>query len=167
VRKMPLSSCCQQRLKLHTFSDRNCTLLRDGPSRRRGLLAGVSPGPLRWLCELPLERGGDISMVPHSVAVAPDIDDVTVVHEPVDQGTGHDFVAEDLAPFLEALVRSEHRGCVLIAAAHELEEEHRPGPADRQVAQALNRQFVRARQVEFAASKSLGFRLLRLLIDWN
>jgi hypothetical protein len=45
-----------------------------------------------------------LGMMPHPVAVAADVDDVTVMDEPVDQGAGHDLVAEDLAPLLEALV---------------------------------------------------------------
>jgi hypothetical protein len=37
-------------------------------------------------------------------------DDVAVVDEPVDQGTGHDVVAKDVAPLLEALVAGEDGG---------------------------------------------------------
>jgi hypothetical protein len=40
----------------------------------------------------------------HAVAVAADIDQVTVMQDPVDQGSRHDFISEDLAPFLEAFV---------------------------------------------------------------
>ena len=54
-------------------------------------------------------------MVPHPVAVSPNIDDMAVVDEPVDQGTGHDFIAEDFAPLLEALVRGKDCSRVLVA----------------------------------------------------
>lgn len=47
-------------------------------------------------------------MVTYPVAVAADVDDVTVVNEVLDQRGGHDLVAEDLAPFLKALVGGEH-----------------------------------------------------------
>ena len=33
-------------------------------------------------------------MIPHPVGVPPDVDDVAVVHETVDEGRRHDFVAE-------------------------------------------------------------------------
>jgi hypothetical protein len=51
----------------------------------------------------------ELGVVAHPVAVAANVDDVTVVHEPVNQGRRHDLVAEDLAPLLKALVRGEHR----------------------------------------------------------
>ena len=77
-------------------------------------------------------------MRPHAVAIPPDVDDVTVMHEPVDERAGHDVVPEDLAPLLEALVAGEHGGCSLVAAAHQVKEEHRPGAADREVANLVD-----------------------------
>jgi hypothetical protein len=53
---------------------------------------------------------------------------------------GHDLVAEDLTPVLEALVAGEHGGSVLVAPAHELEEVHRTGARDRQVADLVDDQ---------------------------
>jgi hypothetical protein len=76
-----------------------------------------------------MQRG----MMPHPVPVAAALPDVAVMHEAVDQRRRHHLIAEDLAPFLEALVRGQHRRGVLVATRHELEEEHRPGPIDRQV----------------------------------
>ena len=72
--------------------------------------------------EPPLEIG----MLAHAVAVASDVDDVAVVDQPVDQRAGHDVIAEDLTPLVEALVAGEDGRGALVAAAHELEEEHRP-----------------------------------------
>jgi hypothetical protein len=40
----------------------------------------------------------------HAIAVAADIDQVTVMQDPVDHGSRHDLISEDLAPFLEAFV---------------------------------------------------------------
>ena len=73
-------------------------------------------------------------MLPHPVAVAADVDDVAVVQEAVDQPGGHHLVAEHTAPFLEALVRSEHRRGTLVAGVDELEEQDRALLGHRQVA---------------------------------
>ena len=67
------------------------------------------------------------------MAVAPDVDDVAVMENSIDQSGGHDFVTEDLAPFLEALVGGEHGRSMFVAPTHELEEEHRAGSSDREV----------------------------------
>ena len=69
----------------------------------------------------------EVGVLAHAVAVAADVDDVAVVKQAVDERGCHDFIAEDLAPFLEALVAGEHGGSMLVAAAHELEEVHRSG----------------------------------------
>ena len=52
-------------------------------------------------------------MVAHPVAVAADVDDVAVVEQAVDQRPGHEIVAEDLAPFVEGLVRGQDGRCGL------------------------------------------------------
>src|SRR6185437_2761365 len=79
-----------------------------------------------------------LRVMPHSVAVAADVDDVTMMDEPVDQCRRHHLVAKDLPPFLKALVRGEYRRGVLVAATHELEEEHGPGVADREIADLVD-----------------------------
>lgn len=66
----------------------------------------------------------EVGMLTHREAVAPDVDDVAVRKETFNERRGHDFIAEDLAPILEALVAGEHGGSMLVAAAHELEEMH-------------------------------------------
>src|SRR5262249_18418116 len=76
----------------------------------------------------------EFGVLTEPIAVAPDVDDVTVMHEAVDERRGHDLVAENLAPLLEALVRRQDRRGRFVAAAEELKEEHRPRPRDRQVA---------------------------------
>ena len=78
-------------------------------------------------------------MMPEPVAVAADVDDVTVVEEAADQrGGGHHLVAEDLAPLLEALVAGEDGRGAFIAPGHDLEEQHGPGPGDREVADLVD-----------------------------
>ena len=55
------------------------------------------------------------------------------MEQPVQQGGGHDLVAEDPAPFLEALVRGRHGRGVAVAPVDELEEEDRATLRDRQL----------------------------------
>ena len=77
-------------------------------------------------------------MLAHAIAVAADVDDVAVMDEPVDERGGHDLVAEDLAPLLEALVAGEHGRRVFVAATHQLKEELRAGARDRQIADLVD-----------------------------
>ena len=77
-------------------------------------------------------------MLPHPVAVAPDVDDVAMVQEPVDERRRHDLVAEHVSPFLEALVRGQHRRRPLVPGVDQLEEEHGAVLADRQVADLVD-----------------------------
>ena len=81
-----------------------------------------------------------------TVAVAADRDDVTVVQQTVDQRGGHHLIAEDQAPLLEALVRGQYRRGPLVAARHELEEEHRPRARDRQIPDLIDHQERRMRE---------------------
>ena len=77
-------------------------------------------------------------MRPHPVAVAPDVDDVPVVEDAVDQRRRHHFVAEHAAPLLEALVRRQNRGVALVPRVDELEEQDRAVLAHRQVADLVD-----------------------------
>src|SRR5215207_7256366 len=81
--------------------------------------------------------------------------------EPVDQGARHDLVAEDLAPLVEALVRGQHGGRAFVAATHELEEEHRAGPTDREIADLVDDQ--ETGEDERLQAVTEATRLLRLL----
>ena len=65
---------------------------------------------------------GKLSVVPHPVAVAPDVDDLATVQEAVQQGSRHNFVVQDLSPLLKALVRGQHRRGASVPAADQLEE---------------------------------------------
>ncbi len=87
-----------------------------------------------------MEDLGEVGVLAHAVAVATDVDDVTVVEQAIDERSGHDLVAQDLAPLLEPLVGRQHGGCALIAPVDELEEEHRAGLTDRQVADLVDDQ---------------------------
>ena len=72
-------------------------------------------------------------MFAHSVAVAADVDEMAVVQHSIDEGSGHDIIAQDLAPLFEALVGSQHGRGTLVAPIHELEEQHRAGVIDWQI----------------------------------
>ena len=89
-----------------------------------------------------MEHFGECCVMTHPVAVAADIDDVTVVQESVDERRGHNFVAQDLAPLFEALIGCQHGGRVLVAPVDELEEEHGACLADLQIAVLVARIFL-------------------------
>ena len=78
-----------------------------------------------------MEGFGEFGVMTHPVAVAADVDDVAVMDEAIDECSGHDFVAQDFAPFLEALVGREDGGGDLVASVYELEKEHGAGRANR------------------------------------
>ena len=61
-------------------------------------------------------------MVTHSEGVAADVHDVAVVHDSIDERRGHDFVSQYAPPVVKSLVGGQHRGSMLVSAAHELEE---------------------------------------------
>lgn len=73
--------------------------------------------------------GDEPSELSHTVAVASEVDKV-MERQPVDEGSGHELVTEDIAPVLEAPVRREHGGRSLAAAALESKEEHGSGACD-------------------------------------
>ena len=79
-------------------------------------------------------------MILHPVAVAPDVDDVAVVHKTVDESRRHDLVAEHATPVLETLVRRQHSRRPLVPGVDELEEEHGAVLVDRQVADLVDHQ---------------------------
>ena len=80
-----------------------------------------------------MERLPELGVLPHAIAVAADRHEVAVVDEAIDERGGHDVIAKDVAPLLEALVGRQHRRRVLVAPRHELKEEHRAGAADGEI----------------------------------
>ena len=68
----------------------------------------------------------EILVSTHPVVVAADIDDVAVVQQAVDERRGHHLVAEHLTPFLEALVRGQHRRCLLVSGVDQLKNSTAP-----------------------------------------
>ena len=105
-------------------------------SVRRFLLLRRSSGPMgsgALLRRSGVEGLGKLGVLAHPVAIAADVDDVAMVQESVDERGGHDFVTQDFAPVLEALVRRQHCGCAFIAAVDQLKEQHRTLRVDGQV----------------------------------
>jgi hypothetical protein len=43
-------------------------------------------------------------VLPHAVAVAANRDEMTVMHEAIDESGRHDVIAEDFPPFLKAFI---------------------------------------------------------------
>ena len=85
-----------------------------------------------------MEDLGEVGVLAHPVAAAADVDDMAVMQQPVDERSGHDLVAQNLAPLLEAFIGGQHSGCALIAPVDELEEEHGAGLTDRQSTDDVN-----------------------------
>jgi len=61
-------------------------------------------------------------VLPESVAVALDVDDLAVVQQPVEDGGGDHGIPEELLPVGEAFVGGDDRGASLVAVGDELEE---------------------------------------------
>ena len=103
-----------------------------------------------------MEDLGEVGVLAHAVAAAADVDDMAVMQQAIDERSGHDLVAQDLAPLLEAFIGGQHSGCALIAPVDELEEEHGAGLADRQVADLVDDQERRIGEDLEAASQLAG-----------
>src|SRR5947208_3362028 len=114
---MPVESCTAS-------AGENCTPGWGGRALGGDGLRTTGPAFGRTLVGLGVEGLPELGVMSHPIAVAPDVDDVAVMDKAVDQRTRHDVVTEDLAPLLEALVRREHGGGMLVAATHELKEVH-------------------------------------------
>ena len=51
-----------------------------------------------------MEDLGEVGVLAHPVAAAADVDDMAVMQQAIDERSGHDLVAQDLAPLLEAFI---------------------------------------------------------------
>ena len=56
-----------------------------------------------------------LTLLSEPVALAADVEDVAVVQQPVQDGRGDDGVAQQLAPFTEALVRCKDDAPAFVA----------------------------------------------------
>lgn len=113
---------------------------------RQGVGAALSsPSLLRSFRSLGggVEATRQVSVLAEPEAVAPDVDDVTLVDQAINQRGGHDLVPEDLAPLLKRLADGQHGRRVFIAAAPELEEQLGAGARDREIADFIDDREVR------------------------
>jgi hypothetical protein len=83
---------------------------------------------------LRLDGVPEIAVFAHAVAVPTDINDVAMMHVPVDQGRRHDFTAQNVDPFLEAFVRGQDRRGMFVARIDQL--KNRTAPSRRRRAAA-------------------------------
>src|SRR5215831_9256812 len=74
-----------------------------------------------------------ICMLAQPVAGPFDLDDDSVVKQPIEQGGGDHGIAKDLTPFGEAAIGGEDHGAALVAGIDELEEQIPAARDDRQV----------------------------------
>ena len=65
--------------------------------------------------------GDEVAVLTQSVARALDLNDDGVVQQTIEQGRGHDGIAEHLTPFRKAAVRGQDHRALLIARVDELE----------------------------------------------
>ena len=79
-------------------------------------------------------------MFPQPVGMPLDLDHDGMVQQAVQQGGGHDDVTEDGAPVLEAAIRGEDGGALLVAGIDQLEEQVGAAGLDRQVADFIDDQ---------------------------
>jgi hypothetical protein len=64
-----------------------------------------------------------IGVLTEPVARTFNLDDNVVVEQPIEEGSGDNGIAEDLAPFGEAAVGGEDHGALLVAGIEGLEEQ--------------------------------------------
>ena len=62
---------------------------------------------------------------------------MAAVREPIQQGRGHPFALEDLAPFAEGQVAGDQKAAPLVAIGEHLEEQLGAAAAERQVAELI------------------------------
>lgn len=94
------------------------------------------------------------------VAIAANIHDVAVMHEAIDERGRHHLVAEDTAPFIEGFIAREDRARAFVAPAHELKEQHRARPTDRQIADFVDdHERRKAERAEAAGELATDLRL--------
>ena len=100
--------------------------------------------------------GDQIGVLTHAIAGALDLNDDSVVEQPIEQRGGDDGIAEDVAPFGEAAVRGEDHRTLFIAGVDQLEEQIATAWGDRQVADFVDdKQRTAAQEADFLAQRAL------------
>ena len=86
-----------------------------------------------------------MALLSEPIALAPDVDHVAVMQQPVEDGRGDDGVPEQFAPLAEALVRSEDYGAPLVAGGDQGEEGGGRVPVVGPDAKLINDEHLEAR----------------------
>ena len=82
--------------------------------------------------------GQQLGVLSQAVAGAVDLDDDGMVEQAVEQRSGDDGIAEDVAPFGEAAVGGEDHGAALVAGGDQLEEQVAAAGDDQQIADLVD-----------------------------
>jgi hypothetical protein len=102
--------------------------------------------------------GDQIGVLTHAIAGALDLDDDSVMEQPVEQRSGDNGIAEHIAPFGEAPVRGQDHGAFLVAGIDELEEQVAATWGDRQIADFVDhQQRTAAQEADFLPQRTLAF----------
>src|SRR5207248_44650 len=112
---------------------------------------GSLTGQFRYITELAasgvgrcrqcsgLDQAG-APLLAQPVTVAADGDDMAVVEQAVEDGSRHDRIAEDGAPFANRAVGGDQHAAAFVTARHQLEEEMRRVWFERQIAEFVDDQ---------------------------
>ena len=73
--------------------------------------------------------------------------------QPVQQGSGQSFRAEDLGPLVEGQIGGHHDGAPLVALAEDLEEQFRAGGGQGHEAQFFDDQQIRTGKLTLQAEQ--------------
>ena len=84
--------------------------------------------------------------LPEAITFAVHLENVALVCEPIKQRRRHPFALEHLSPLAERQVAGDQKAASLVAVGEDLEEQLGTGTAERQVAQLVHGQKVKAVQ---------------------
>ena len=77
--------------------------------------------------------GHEVGVLAQAVAGPLDLDDDSMVEQPIEQRGGNYRIAEDLTPFGKAAVGGEDHRALLVAGVDQLEEQVAAAVGDREV----------------------------------
>ena len=115
-----------------------------GQVRSRGPQVRIESGVFRLVRDL---GGGALPAVAEAVAVAVHLQDMHVVGEAVQQGSGEAVRAKHLGPLIERQVGGDQDAAALVALGEDLEEKFRSGGGQGDEAQFVDDQQAEAGQI--------------------
>ena len=102
-----------------------------GRLRSRGSVRARLGGGFR--CDQP-----GFELLAEPIALSFDVDGARMVEQAIQNGRRDDRIAKDLAPGAQALIARQDDGTPFIATGDELEEQVRPLPINRDIADLIN-----------------------------